>query len=143
MKKVLIAYIVVQIVFCLVAALVMVMVVQGTSKPKKPSKCPGKNFKEASGTTCAALKPLGTTPVSIGDGFTIDPPYLQCLSQNCSSNTTWTWGCTSQSNTYNSFCTCSSLNGKPVTYWVVAAVLVVLPMARFFPFIFKKSKKHV
>lgn len=142
MKKVLIAYIVIQIVCCLLAALVIIMVTQGTSKPKKPSECPGNGYKEASGTTCDALKPLGTTPVSVGGGLTIDPPYLQCLSQGCSSNTRWAWGCTSEGKTgLNAFATCSSLNGKPVTYWVVAGVLVVLPMACFFPFIFKKSKQ--
>ena len=141
MQKVLVAYIVVQLVCAIVAALAVTSVVKGTSKPKNPSKCPGDNYQEASGSSCDALKVLPQYDID-GQGT----PVQMCKA-SCASNVTWAWGCTSNTSIgpiktgEYAAVECSSLKGKPVTYWIVAGVVLVLPMVFFFPFIFKKHKK--
>jgi hypothetical protein len=140
MRGVVIGYIVVQLVFAIIAVFSIVIAVQGQKKPSCKGECEF-DVEYVEGTSCKDLKPLGVDP----RGNSIE---AQC-SSTCPSHVKWVSACTGRPYTLggpppslptSSCVKCVSLQGKPSTYYIVAGVLLVLPAIVFLPIIYRKPK---
>jgi len=135
MRGVTIGFIIVEILCVIVAAALIYVVIKGTQKPK--CKC-GHGASTVTGTTCEDLKSLGNDMV-------------QACQNKCRSNVRYATGCKKgridcdDNSTFGvgSCCVeCVGLKGKPLTYWILAPALIVLPCIIFLPIIFTSGKKH-
>ena len=126
MRTLTIIYIVIQIVCLAVGAALFAIVVNGTRKPK--CSCPnGANV--ITGKSCKDLAGM--------------PEMQSYCNAHCGSNTRYVNGCSWLINgQYGSCVKCRGLDGKPLTYWIVGAIIMVLPAAFFIPMIVKKRSIH-
>jgi hypothetical protein len=130
MRGIVIGYIVVQLVFAILAAIAIVMVVNGQKKPSCKGKCGKELGVYAEGTSCKDVKSVSNA-------------YQDCQSE-CGSSTRWVSACRGVKDFESEYCfKCTSLKGSPSTYYIVAGVLLVLPLIVFMPIIFRKPKHKI
>ena len=105
MHSIVIAYIVVQIIFAVIAALAIVMVVEGQKKPSCKGKCTqdvssDRNYVE--GTSCEDLKSLGN--------YSSNQTFVDRCKSQCGSSVNWVSACHYTNGTVKDKCLdCTSL----------------------------------